>query len=147
MAWLLFALYSVFSGLQQGIIVWNLTEYVPPSRKEWIDAAYHSGGLLIYLLLLGYVLYASPEPISFLLAGAVFSRALFFDLSLNLARGYVNRREGRPASPLLQVGNTAFTDRLLRRLAPQRPERLRLVLWLLTLGASAALGLSLYLRA
>lgn len=146
MAWLFFALYTIFSGLQQGVIVWHLTEYVPPSRKDWIDAAYHTGGILIYLLLIGYALHAEPGHLRTILAAAVLSRALLFDLSLNVARGYVDRREGRPPSPLFQVGTTAATDRLLRRLAPNHPETLRLVLWLATVVAAIALGAFLYLH-
>ena len=146
MYWLFFAVYTILSGLQQGLIVWLLTEYVPPSRKDWIDAAYHTGGILIYLLLLGYALLRAEAEWPVLVLAAVLSRAVFFDFALNVARRYFNYREGRPPSPLFQVGYTALTDRMLRRLAPNHPETLRLVLWVMTLVASAVLGLTLYLR-
>ena len=146
MTWIFFAAYTALSGLQQGIIVWLLTEYVPPSRKDWIDAAFHTGGLLIYALLITWAVLTDWNNIAQLLLAAVLCRALLFDLSLNAARAYFNRREGRPSSPLFQVGYTSLSDRTLRRLAPENPERLRLILWLLTLAGSIALGLYLYLR-
>ena len=56
---LFFSLYTVLSGAQHGLIVWLLTEYVPPRFKEWIDAAYHYGGLLLYALLVAYASYTT----------------------------------------------------------------------------------------
>lgn len=133
-----FAAYTLLSGLQQGIIVWLLREYVPPTRKDWIDAAYHTGGLLLYGLLLGYAVHEHPAHWPWLAGGAVLTRALVFDPALNTARSWFNHREGRPWGNLFEVGTTAFTDKALRKLAPANPDRLRFCLWLAALVAYAA---------
>lgn len=55
------------------------------------------------------------------------ARAAVFDVVLNAAAG-------RPA---FEVGQTAATDKLLRRLAPGKPDRLRFILWLAAVLAAA----------
>ena len=140
MAALLFALYTVLSGFQQGIIVWLLREYCPPGRKDWIDAAYHYGGVLIYALLAGWVIYeAGGRGWLPVLLTAALARALLFDLSLNTARSYFNHREGRPWGNAFEVGTMAATDQLLRKLAPNRPALLRFWLWLAALAGGGVL--------
>jgi hypothetical protein len=134
---LFFSLYTVLSGFQQGIIVWLLREYVPPGRKDWIDAAYHYGGLLIYALLVAWAGYeAHWHGMPTLVAQAALARMLLFDPALNTARSYFNHREGRTWGQLFEVGTTAVSDRVIRRLAPTNPERLRLVVWLVSAGLS-----------
>jgi hypothetical protein len=133
MAALLFALYSILSGGQQGIITWLFREYVPESRKDWVHAALHYGGVIIYLVLVAYVVYQLQQSWWVLLLEAGLTRALLFDPSLNLSQSWFNYREGRPAEPLFKVGATAFTDKLLRKLAAGHPERLRLVVWVMCL--------------
>jgi uncharacterized protein (DUF2236 family) len=147
MTLLLFALYTILSGAQQGIITWLFREYVPPARTDWIHAALHYGGVLIYLLLVGYVIYFTPYPsllgVGVLLAEATAARLLLFDPTLSLSQSWFNHREGRPAEPLFKVGTVALLDKMLRSVAARLswpPERLRLVVWLgslllTTLGA------------
>jgi hypothetical protein len=76
MALLLFALYSILSGGQQGIITWLFREYVPESRKDWVHAALHYGGVIIYLVLVAYVVYQLQQPWWVLLIDAALARAL-----------------------------------------------------------------------
>jgi hypothetical protein len=61
MSALLFALYTILSAAQQGIITWLFREYVPTKRTDWIHAALHYGGVLIYLLVVGW---ASTSPLT-----------------------------------------------------------------------------------
>jgi uncharacterized protein (DUF2236 family) len=140
---LLFALYTILSGAQQGIITWLFREYVPPMRKDWVHAALHYGGVLIYLLLVGYVIYLTPYPsllgVGVLLAEATAARLLLFDPTLSLSQSWFNHREGRPAEPLFKVGTVALLDKMLRNAAARLswpPERLRLVVWVMSLVAS-----------
>jgi uncharacterized protein (DUF2236 family) len=144
---LLFALYTILSGAQQGIITWLFREYVPPARTDWVHAALHYGGVLIYLLLVGYVVYLTPYPslvgVGVLLAEATAARLLLFDPTLSLSQSWFNHREGRPAEPLFKVGTVALLDRALRWLAVQlswRPERLRLVVWIGSLVGTVLLA-------
>ena len=141
---LLFALYTIMSGAQQGIITWLFREYVPLARTDWIHAALHYGGVLIYLLLVVWIAYVgSWQHWNSLLIEATAARALLFDPSLSLSQSWFNHREGRAAEPLFKVGTVALLDRALRWLAARLswpPERLRLVVWvgsllLATLGA------------
>jgi len=149
MSALLFALYTILSAAQQGIITWLFREYVPEKRKDWIHAALHYGGVLIYLLIVGYLAYLLT-PLSLkegvlLLATATAARALLFDPCLNLAQSWFNYREGRPAEPLFKVGTVAVLDRVLRWLAGQlgmEPAHLRLAVWVVSLVGA---GLLLYL--
>jgi hypothetical protein len=140
MSALLFTLYTILSGVQQGIITWLFREYVPLARKDWIHAALHYGGVLIYLLIVGWAIYLTPYPsllgVGVLLAEASLSRALLFDPCLNLAQSWFNYREGRPAEPLFKVGTVAVLDRGLRWAAARLswpPERLRLAVWVVSL--------------
>ncbi|RZJ93044.1 MAG: hypothetical protein EOO60_06235 [Hymenobacter sp.] len=142
---LLFSLYTILSGAQQGIITWLLREYVPEARKDWIHAALHYGGVLLYLLLVAYA--ASPlrplsEKVGVLLIEAVLARALLFDPSLNLSQSWFNHREGRAAEPVFKVGTVAMLDKMLRYVAGWLrwpPERLRLVVWIMSLLAACSL--------
>jgi hypothetical protein len=147
MTLLLFALYTILSGAQQGIITWLFREYVPPVRKDWVHAALHYGGVLIYLLIVGYLVYLTPNPshlgVGVLLLEAAVARALLFDPCLSLSQSWFNYREGRKAEPLFKVGTIALLDRALRWLAGElgmKPEHLRLVVWVVSLvGASLLL--------
>jgi hypothetical protein len=146
MSALLFALYTILSAAQQGIITWLFREYVPLARKDWIHAALHYGGVLIYLLIVGYVVHVLGwRSWPLLLMEAVGARALLFDPCLNLAQSWFNYREGRPAEPLFKVGTVAVLDRGLRWLAGQLgmdPAHLRLAVWVVSLVGA---GLLLYL--
>lgn len=140
MSALLFALYTILSAAQQGVITWLFREYVPTSRQDWIHAALHYGGVLIYLLIVGYVAYLltplSLKEEGLLLLTATLARALLFDPCLNLAQSWFNYREGRPAEPLFKVGTVAVLDRGLRWLADQlgmEPAHLRLAVWVLSI--------------
>jgi hypothetical protein len=148
MASLLFALYTILSGAQQGIITWLFREYVPPARTDWVHAALHYGGVLIYLLIVGYVVYLTPDPsllgVGVLLAEATAARALLFDPCLSLSQSWFNYREGRPAESLFKVGTIALLDRALRWLASElgmKPEHLRLVVWVVSLLAACSLSI------
>ena len=143
---LLFALYTVLSGAQQGIITWLFREYVPEQRKDWVHAALHYGGVLIYLLLVGWAIYPTPHPsllgVGWLFAEAALARLLLFDPCLNLSQSWFNYREGRPAEPVFKVGTVALGDRALRCLAARLscpPERVRLVVWVLSVGTTCVL--------
>jgi hypothetical protein len=137
MSTLLFALYTILSGGQQGIITWLFREYVPESRKDWVHAALHYGGVIIYLVLVAYVVYQLQQPWWALLVEAALIRALLFDPSLNLSQSWFNYREGRPAEPLFKVGTIAAGDRAIRWAADKlgmKPELLRFILWLLSIS-------------
>jgi hypothetical protein len=139
MSSLLFALYTILSGGQQGIITWLFREYVPETRKGWVHAALHYGGVIIYLLLVAYVVYQLQHPWWVLLLEAGLARALLFDPSLNLSQSWFNYREGRPAEPLFKVGTIAVGDRAIRWAADKlsiKPEHLRLIVWLLSIAAA-----------
>jgi hypothetical protein len=143
---LLFSLYTILSGAQQGIITWLFREYVPAARKDWVHVALHYGGVLIYLVLVGWAIYLTPYPsllgVGVLLLEAAFARALLFDPSLSLSQSWFNHREGRPAEPLFKVGTIAAGDRAIRWLATKlgmKPEHLRLILWLLCLALGVCL--------
>jgi hypothetical protein len=142
---LLFSLYTILSGAQQGIITWLFREYVPEARKDWVHAALHYGGVLIYLLLVGWAAYVgSWHGVLVLLLEAGLARALLFDPSLNLSQSWFNHREGRPAEQLFKVGTIAVLDRGIRWLAQQlgmEPENLRALLW----GLCVVLALCLLL--
>lgn len=149
MSALLFALYTILSAAQQGIITWLFREYVPEKRTDWIHAALHYGGVLIYLLVVGWAIYLTPHPsllgVGVLLVEALLSRALLFDLCLNLSQSWFNYREGRPAEPLFKVGTVAVLDRGLRWLASQlgmEPAHLRLTVWVVSLVATCPLLLA-----
>jgi hypothetical protein len=139
MSTLLFVLYTIPSGAQQGIITWLFREYVPLARKDWVHAALQYGGVLIYLLLVVWTVYLTPYPsllgVGALLIEAALARTLLFDPCLNLAQSWFNYREGRPAEPLFKVGTVAVLDRCLRWLAGKlgmEPAHLRLTVWAAT---------------
>jgi hypothetical protein len=140
---LLFCLYTLLSGAQQGIITWLFREYVPEARKDWVHAALHYGGVLIYLVLVAWACYvASWQGVLVLLIEAGLARALLFDPCVSLAQSWFNRREGRPAEPLFKVGTIAAGDRAIRWLAEHlnmAPEHLRALLWGLCLVLAACL--------
>jgi hypothetical protein len=141
MAALLFALYSILSGGQQGIITWLFREYVPETRKDWVHAALHYGGVLIYLVLVVYVVYQLQQSWWVLLLEAAVARALLFDPSLSLSQSWFNHREGRPAESLFKVGTIAAGDRVIRWAADKlgmEPEHLRFLLWLVCLALVVA---------
>jgi hypothetical protein len=143
MSALLFSLYTILSGAQQGIITWLFREYVPSSRKDWVHAALHYGGVLIYLVLVGWAYYAAGwQGLVVLLVEAALARALLFDPSLNLSQSWVNHREGRPAEPLFKVGTIAFLDLRVRWLAAKlnmQPEHVRAGLWVVCLLVAVVL--------
>ena len=125
--------YTLLSAVQQGIIVWLFREYVPPGRLDWINAALHAGGLLLYGLVAA-ALGGWQWPA---LVAAALVRLIVFDPALNLTRSYFNYREGRPMEPVFSVGFSASTDKALRWLAPANPNRLRFLLWLTAILAAA----------
>ena len=109
-----------------------------------MHAALYYGGVLIYLLLVGYVIYLTPYPsplgVGVLLAEATAARLLLFDPCLSLSQSWFNHREGRPAEPLFKVGTVALLDQALRWAAIRLswpPERLRLVVWVVSLVGHA----------
>lgn len=117
---LLFIIYTLLSGAQQGIIAWLFRENVPEKRLDWINAALHFGGGLLYALFVLVVIHGwgglswSAWP----LAGwALLTRWLLFDVVLNLTRQYFDYREGRGSffgisfAPWA-VGTAALSDRL-----------------------------------
>ena len=116
MAAILFAVYSLLSGVQQGIIVWLFREYVPPTKGEWINAALHTIGALIYAAVVGYTIYVGGDALR--LAGiAVLLRIALFDVFLNLGRSWFSHREGRAWEPLFAVGSSALADRAINAVA------------------------------
>ena len=118
MALLLFGFYTVLSGFQQGIITFLFREFVAPKWGEWIDAALHHGGILIYALLVGYVLRVDPHAALWpTVAGAVLLRIALFDPAHNAARAWFSHREGRRPDPLLAVGTSALSDKVLQWVA------------------------------
>jgi hypothetical protein len=139
---LLFALYTLLSGAQQGIITWLFREYVPPTRADWVHAALHYGGVLIYLLLVLWGVYIEHPTLlgaGLLLLEAGLARALLFDSALNTSRSWFNYREGRAWGNLFEVGTIAAGDKAVRWAAGQlsiEPERLRLILWVLSIAAA-----------
>jgi hypothetical protein len=137
MTLLLFALYTILSGAQQGIITWLFREYVPATRRDWVHAALHYGGVLIYLVLVGWAVHQLGwHNWPLLLLEATAARALLFDPCLSLSQSWFNYREGRAAEPLFKVGTIALLDRALRWLAGElgmQPEHLRLVVWVVSL--------------
>jgi hypothetical protein len=53
-----------------------------------------------------------------------------------MSQSWFNHREGRPAEPLFKVGTVALLDKMLRWAAARLswpPERLRLVVWVVSL--------------
>jgi GNAT superfamily N-acetyltransferase len=145
MVLLLFALYTLLSGAQQGIITWLFREYVPPFRADWVHAALHYGGVIIYLLLVGWAIYLTPHPsllgVGVLLIEATLARALLFDPALNTLRSWFNYREGRAWGNVFEVGTIAAGDKAVRWLADKlgmEPEHLRFLLWLVCVAAVVA---------
>jgi hypothetical protein len=70
---------------------------VPLARKEQIHAALHYGGVLIYLLIAGYVVHVLGwRSWPLLLVEASLSHALLFDPCLHPTQPWFNYREGRP---------------------------------------------------
>lgn len=155
MAALIFAFFNVVFGAMQGIIVWLFAEYVPPKHQEWIDAALHKGGVLLYSILVGAVtiyqillLHLLPWEwerwalvLGLTATKAFLTRALLFDPSLNLARNWYTHREKK--SPMIwtpwAVGGSAKSDRLVVHLAfllNKSPESTRFWCWLLTWGVA-----------
>ncbi len=122
-AWLPYALWPALaagSALMQGLVLPAIKRTPPGPEAQRQHIGLHWVGLLVYGL---PWLFAPTWP---LLADAALSRALLFDPVLQATQGL----------PLFGVGYTALTDKLLRKVAPRRPDRLRFVLWLLTLAAS-----------
>lgn len=140
---LLFSLYTILSGAQQGIITWLFREYVPEARKDWVHVALHYGGVLIYLVLVAWACYAAGwHSLVVLLIEATLARALLFDPALNTSRSWFNRREGRPWGQTFEVGTIAAGDRAIRWLAQKlgiQPEHLRALLWGLCLVVAGCL--------
>jgi hypothetical protein len=113
----LFAAYTVLSGAQQGLLAWLLREFVPPRYSEWIDAALHAGGSIIYALVVGYVVAQHPTAAWALVGMAVLLRVALFDPALNLSRSWFSHREGRDWEPIFNVGTSALTDKALNAVA------------------------------
>ena len=141
----LFILYTLASAAQQGIIAWLFREYVPTKRLDWINAALHTGGGLLYALFVAVVLHGwggltwAAWP---LLVDALLVRWLLFDVVLNLTRAYFDYREGRGSffgisfRPF-EVGTAAVSDRLMRWVAGWLgiyPPMLRAGAWVVALG-------------
>ena len=113
---LLFAVYSLLSGVQQGIIAWLLREYSPPAKQEWVNAALHTIGGLIYAAVAAYAIYVGGDALR--LAGlAVLLRIALFDVALNAGRSWFSHREGRNWEPVFSVGKSALADRALNAVA------------------------------
>jgi hypothetical protein len=110
----------------QGRVMPAIRRTPPGEEASEQDNALHKVGTLAYFLPVALT------PALWLPAGliALASRAALFDVVLNKAA----RR------PAFEVGQTAATDRFLRRLSPTHPERLSAILRIvaaLLLGAGA----------
>lgn len=88
----------------------------------------------------GTVMYLLPLPLGHWLPVPVLAWALACFTSRFLFDPVLNVSSGRPAG---YVGETAWSDRALRRLAPGNPERLSLVL---RLGVALGLGFWYFMR-
>ena len=142
MSAILFALYTLLSGAQQGIIIFLLREFVPPRYGIYINAAFHAGGALIYGLLVSYAAHVTHAPLWPTVAIAVLLRIALFDPAVNLARSWVAHREGRAWEPVFAVGFSALFDRALRRVANAlalNPSALSAAVRVSALGAIAGL--------
>lgn len=137
-------------GGMQGIITWLFREYVPPTRQDWIDAALHWGGVIIYGVLTLAIAYYRPTAgawywvLADTVVLAVLARGLLFDVALNLGRIWFDHREHRPKSSLWAVGTSARSDKSVQALAAwlktrwpgervPSPEGVRFACWLLAL--------------
>jgi hypothetical protein len=133
----LFLGFTLFSAISQGIITWLFREFVPPKYNEWVDAALHKGGVLLYGFILSYVLYRN-EYVGWLATVilAVMIRLALFDLVLNLTKLWFNHREGRSEKAVLfEVGTTALTDRIINKISDElniTPSHLRVIIWIVT---------------
>lgn len=118
MSWLL--LYwpaaVLLMAISQGLLLPAIRR-TPPG-----DEAQRQAFALHWLLTLGYFLPLAFAPATWLVA--LLSRVVFFEVTLNLFSG----------QPAFYVGQTALRDRLLRRLAPNRPEALSAALQLAALA-------------
>lgn len=118
MAALLFSLYTLLSGVQQGVITWLFTEYVPPRYQAWVNGALHGLGGLLYALLVAYAIRVGPGASLWATVGvALLLRLALFDIALNGARAWMDLGEGRFTRPLFAVGATALFDRAVHGLA------------------------------
>jgi hypothetical protein len=102
----------------QGLLLPAIRRTPPGPEAKWQSFALH------YVLTAVYFLPLVLVPGTWL--EAVLSRLLLFDPALNLASG----------AKTFAVGATALTDRALRELAARLswpPERLRLVVWVVSL--------------
>lgn len=123
-AWLVTAAAMAYG---QGLLLpWLRT--VPPGAM----AARHSRALHGWLVL-AYFAPVALAPATWPMA--LVARFLVFDPVLNHGAG----------RPLFEVGQTAAMDKLLRKAAPGRPDRLRFALWLA--GLLLATGALWWLRA
>jgi hypothetical protein len=150
-----FVLITLISGAKDGIVAWLFREYVPTKRLDWINAALHGGGGLVYAVVVALVwalawawaIIFDAAPIGWPLAWtvgknvvvqALLTRWLLFDVVLNLTRSYFDWREGQPfALNVFAVGEAAISDRLTRWAAARlhlAPSVLRFICWLLALG-------------
>jgi hypothetical protein len=114
----------------QGRIMPAVRRTPPGEEAQEQDTALHKWGTLAYFL----PLLLAPSWLGLGLALA--TRLAEFDPVLNLAA----RR------PAFEVGQTAATDKLLRRLAPNKPEVLSAALRLIGAAAAAAIGVAMYAK-
>lgn len=139
---LLFAVLILLEGVQQGPLVWVLTEFVPDAYHgvplgKYTGIALHFVAVVAYLVVVAWVGFDHGLllHVNFWLT-AVVLRVVLFDVALNLTRNLMQRRFGRTLLPLFAVGTSSFTDKLIQALAA----RLR---WKPTLVSGAARALAL----
>lgn len=126
MAWLPYLVWPLLAAgwaYVQGCVLPAVRRTPPGAEASKQATGLHLVGSLVYFLPWLLV------PTAQLLADAALSRLLLFDPVLNATAG----------RPLFEVGQTAAFDKLLRKLAPGRPDRLRFGLWLLALVGAAFL--------
>ncbi|GAA4392017.1 hypothetical protein [Hymenobacter koreensis] len=107
--------YTVLSGAQQGLITGMFREFLPPKYQEWVDAALHYGGVLIYGLLAAVVAYAVGDW-RMVIAATVWRIALF-DVCHNASRAWFAHRNKVTPVAIFAVGTSAWSDKALQRLA------------------------------
>ncbi|GAB3303783.1 hypothetical protein [Hymenobacter tenuis] len=109
--------WPVFCALiayMQGALMPAIRRTPPGAEAKRQAFALHIVGGAVYFLPLVVFVYYRPELWAEHLTSSVASRILLFDVVLNTAA----------LRPPFEVGKTALTDRLLRRLWPAHPELL-----------------------
>lgn len=125
---LFWPLLAAAQALSQGALLPAIRRTPPGPEADAQASALHGWGTVAYGLPMVLIPWL-PLPWVAWVGAAFLSRALVFDPVLNKAAG----------RPVFEVGQTAWSDKLLRRIAPARPERLRAALWLLCVAAAVTL--------